>query len=87
VKELYEETRTVGMHRLCDAGQARHDLLSVAGQGVRCQQARGVDGGRLEDNQPGAAAGPGLVVGDEVIRRNALVDEGRLVRGGDDPVR
>ena len=43
-------------------------------------------GRRLEHDQPDAAARPRLVVGDEVVRRQVLVDEGRLVRGRDDPV-
>ena len=46
-----------------------------------------MDGRRLEDDQPGAPPGPGLVVGDEAVGREALVDEGRLVRRRDDPVR
>ena len=33
------------------------------------------------------AAGPGLVVGDEVVGREVVVDERRLVRRRDDPVR
>jgi hypothetical protein len=45
-----------------------------------------VDGGGLEDDHPGPAAGARLVVGDEVVRRQVLGDEVGLVRGRDDPV-
>ena len=43
--------------------------------------------GGLEDDEPHAAPRAGLVVGDEVLSRKALVDEGRLVGRRDDPIR
>jgi spermidine/putrescine transport system ATP-binding protein len=46
-----------------------------------------VDGRGLEDDEPHAASRAGLVVGEEVVRRQALVDERRLMGGRDDPVR
>ena len=46
----------------------------------------GCDRRRLEHDQSGAAARARLVVGDEVVGRQVVVDERRLVRGRDDPV-
>ncbi len=43
-------------------------------------------GGRLEHDQPDTATRPRLVVCDEVVGRPMVVDEGRLMRGRDDPV-
>ena len=40
----------------------------------------------LEDDEPHAAPRAGVVVGDEVLGREALVDECRLVGRRDDPV-
>ena len=37
---------------------------------------------RLGDDQPGAAGGPGSVVGDEIIVRHAAVDHHGHVTGG-----
>ena len=42
---------------------------------------------RLEHDQPGAAARARLVVGDEVVRRQVVLDERRLVRRRDDAAR
>jgi hypothetical protein len=86
VEELDEEARAVRSDGLGDAGELRDDLLRVAGEGVRREQSRRVDGGRLEDDQPGSAAGARLVVGDEVVGGEMIVDERRLVRGRDDAV-
>ena len=42
--------------------------------------------GGLEEHRPDAAAGPGLLVGDEIVRRHVVVHEARLVRRRHDPV-
>ena len=63
-----------------------HDLGQVAADGVRRQEARGVDGRRLDDDQPRAAGGPGAVVGDQVVGRQMVMHERRLVRRRDDAV-
>jgi hypothetical protein len=86
VEELHEEPRPVRANRVDDAAVAGDDLVPVTGQGVRREASRLVDGGRLEDYQPGPAGCARLVVGDEVVRRHVVVDERRLVRGRDDPV-
>ena len=87
VEELREEPRPVRVHGVGDARQRRHDLLPVPGERMRSQQPGRVHGRCLEDDQPGASARAGLVVGDEVHGRQVLVDEGRLVGRRDDPIR
>ena len=47
---------------------------------------RGVDGGGLEEDRADAAAGPRLVVGEQVVGGQVVVDQAGLVRGRDDAV-
>jgi hypothetical protein len=42
---------------------------------------------RLQHDQPGPAFGPRPVIGDEVVGRQVVAHERRLVRGRDDAVR
>ena len=86
MEQLDEEPRAVRLHRRCDAPVPLDDLREVAAEGVRGEQARRVHRRRLEHDQPDAAPRPRLVVGDEVVRRQVLVDERGLVRGRDDAV-
>ena len=86
VKELHEKTRAVPVNGLGDAREPGNDLLPVAGERVRGEEARRMHGRGLEDDQPRAAASASLVVGDEVLGRKVLVDERRLVGRRDDPV-
>ena len=86
VKELHEKTRAVSVNGLGYAREPRNDLLAVAGERVRGEEAGRMHGRGLEDDQPRAAASASLVVGDEVLGRKVLVDERRLVGRRDDPV-
>jgi hypothetical protein len=87
VEELDEETRPVCLDGPRDALVAGDDLRLVPCKRVRRQAARLVDGRRFEDDHPGAARGSRLVVGDELLCRQVVVDERRLMRSRDDPVR
>ena len=86
VEELAHEPGAVlldgGAHPLPD----RHDLGQVAADGVRRQKAGGVDRGRLDDDEPRAAGSAGAVVGDQVVGREVVVHERRLVRRRDHAV-
>ena len=87
VEELDEEAGAVRLDRSRDRPVAGDDRGEVAGEGVSGEEARLVDGGRLEHDQADSAPGAGLVVGDEVLRGEVFVDERRLVGGRDDPIR
>jgi hypothetical protein len=87
VEELDEQPRAVRVHRAGQLLVDGHDRGQVAADRVRRQQAGVVDRGCLDDDQPGAAAGACLVVGDQVVGRKVVVDQARLVRRRDDPVR
>ena len=86
VQELHEQARPVRLHGLGDTPVARGDLGQEAAERVRREQPGRVHRCRLEHDQAGAAARAGLVVGDEVVGRQVVVDERRLVRRRDDPV-
>ena len=86
VQQLDEQARPVRLHGRGDTPVARGDLGQKAAERVRCEQPGRVHRRRLEHDQAGAAARAGLVVGDEVVGRQVVVDERRLVRGRDDPV-
>src|SRR6185312_1200773 len=81
VEELDEEPRAVWVGGGRHAAVAADDLRHVAGQRVGREAAGLVHGGRLEDDHAGAARRARLVVGDELVRRQVVVDEGGLVRG------
>ena len=78
VEELHGKLRPVRPDGLEDTLVAGHDLLLVAGQRVGGQEPGRVHRGRLEDDEPRAAARAGLMVGDELVRRHVVVDERRL---------
>jgi hypothetical protein len=80
VEELADQPRPVLLHGGAHPLPHGHDLGQVAADGVRGQEARGVDGRRLDDDQPRAACRAGAVVGDQVVGRQVVVDERRLVR-------
>ena len=86
VEELHEQARAVRLHGARDAAVAVHDPVDVAGERVAGEASRRVHGRRLDDDHADAAAGPGRVVGDEVVGRQVVRDERRLVGGRDDPV-
>ena len=83
----WTKTRPVRADGRGHAAVAGDDLGLVAGQGVGGQPPGLVDSGRLEDDHPRPACRARLVVGDELVRRQVIVDERGLVRGRDDPVR
>ena len=87
VEDLDEDPRPVRLHGRSDSAVPVDDLGQVPTERVRGQQAALVDRRRLEDDQPDTASRAGLVIGDEVVRRQVLVDESRLMRSRDDPVR
>ena len=68
------------------AHEARDDLLSEPGERMASEDTRLIDRRGLEDDQARPAPRPGLVIGDEIVRREVVPDEGRLVGGRDDPV-
>ena len=86
MEQLDEEPRPVRLHRRRDTPVAVDDLGQVAAERVRGEQPGRVYRRRLQHDQSGAAPRPRLVVGDEVVGRQVVVDERRLVRGRDDPV-
>ena len=86
VEELHEQARVVLVDGPGQAPVCGHDLREISAQRVRGQQAGVVDRGSLDDDQPGAAAGACLVVGDQLVGGQVVVDEAGLVRGRDDPV-
>jgi len=86
VEQLDEQPRTVGLHRLREPPIRRHDLRQEATDRVRREQPGRMDGGRLEEDRAGPAPRTRLVVGEEVVRREMVVDEAGLVRGRNDPV-
>jgi hypothetical protein len=87
VEELHEEMCSMRPHGSRDPSVAFHDLGEISAERVCGQQPAGVDRRRLEHDQADAAAGTRLVVGDEVVVRQVVVDERRLMRRRDDPVR
>lgn len=87
VEELDEEPRPARLDRLGDPPVAGDDLVGIAGERPRRQTTGPVDGSRLEDDEADPAAGARLVVGGEVVGRQVVVHEHRLVRREDDPVR
>jgi hypothetical protein len=87
VEKLNEEARTVRVRGVRHAAKRRDDLVPVAGKRVRRQQAGWVNGGSLEHDQPDSTVCSGLVVCDEIVSRDVVDDEVRLVCRGDDPVR
>ena len=86
VEQLHEETSAVRLYGLADPSVGGGHLGEVSRQLVRGEDSRWMGCGRLEDDQPGASARPGLVVGDEVVGGQVVVDERGLVRGRHDPV-
>ena len=86
VEELDEQPRPVPPDGLGHPAQRSLRAREVGRERLGGQQPAGMDGGGLEDDHAGAAAGAGLVVGDEVVRRQVLRDEVRLVGGRGDPV-
>src|SRR5438132_462184 len=66
VEQLHEETSAVRLYGLADPSVGVGHLGEVSRQLVRGEDSRWMGCGRLEDDQPGASARPGLVVGDEV---------------------
>src|SRR6201999_2230084 len=73
VVELDQELGVVRMDRVGEAAVRGHHLGEEAADGVRGQQAGRVGGGRLDEDRSGAAAGAGLVVGDEVAGGEVVV--------------
>ena len=86
MEELDEEPRPVGANGGSHTLVAADDLREVPAERVRGQQARRVNRSRLEHDQARPTPRPRLVVGDEVVGRQVVVDERRLVRRRDDPV-
>ena len=86
VEELHEQLRPVRVQRAGELLVAVDDGREEAAERVRGQQAAGVDRGGLDEDPAHAAAGAGLVVGDQVRGREVVVDQARLVRGRDDAV-
>ena len=86
VEELQEEPGAVRADGVAEPAVGGHDLGQVAADGVGGQQARRVHRGGLEEDGADAAAGPRLLVGDEVVGRHVVVHEARLVRRRDHPV-
>ena len=76
----------VSVHGVGDRAVGRHHLRPVPGDLMRGEQARRVRGGRLDRDQSRAAGRAGLVVGDEIVGRDAVGDEAGLVGGRDDAV-
>jgi hypothetical protein len=87
VEELHEQAGPMALDRIGHAAEAGDDLGPVAGERVGRQEPGGMHRGPLQHDQADAAARPRLVVGDEVVGRQMIVNERRLVRRRDDPVR
>jgi len=81
VEKLDEEPRPVWPYGYGDPPVAVHDLWQIPAERVGGQQATLVHRRRLEHDQPDAATGSRLVVRDEVVRRQVLVHQCRLMRG------
>ncbi len=87
VEELDEQLRPVLVQRAGELFVAVDDRWQEAAERVRGQQAARVYGGRLDEDRADAPASPRRVVGDQVGRRQVVVDQAGLVRGRDDPAR
>jgi hypothetical protein len=86
VEKLAEEARAMLLDGVGEAREDGHDLGQVAADRMCREQAGRVAGGGLDDDQPGSAGRPCLVVGDQVVGRQVVVHQARLVRRRDDPV-
>jgi hypothetical protein len=69
VEELHEQTRPVRVDRVSDPHEGGHRHIVEDPERLVREEPRRVYGGRLEHDQTGAARGPRLVVGHEVVRR------------------
>ena len=85
VEELHEEPRAVVVHRVGQRASRRRSP-GVARDRVRGQQAARVHRRGLDADRAGTAGGARRVVGHEVVGRQAVVDEPRLVGRRDDAV-
>lgn len=86
VKQLHEPLRPVGLHFRRQSLIAADDAREIAAERVRREQSRGVHRRGLEEDRAHAAAGARLVVGDEIVHRQVVVHQRRLMRRRDHAV-
>ena len=85
MEELGEKLGAMALHGGGDPPVTAGDLIQIAAERMRGQQARRRDRYRFHHNQPSPAARSRFLVGDEVLGGQVVFDQGGLMRGRDDP--
>ena len=86
VEELLEDSGPVGVHGVGQPGETGNAGVVVGHQHVAAVPRRRVDPGHLDDDQPGSARCPRLLIGDQLAGDLAVDRHHGVVAGGDDPI-
>ncbi len=87
VKQLAEHRRAGRAAALAERGEAVDDAVAASIEKSLLEAVARVHGHALEDDQADAAAGTGLVIGNQLVADDAVARERRAVRRTEYPVR
>ena len=86
MEQLAEKAATMGMDHLGQTPVTGNTPVIIADNNVLVVERRLVDGGNLDDDETRSAAGPGLVIGDQLVTNHPLLGQVGLMTGGENPV-